>query len=1012
MTNACTPVTDDGSIVKWEITDLNPAQLVATSNGESQSDTLSDNANPAKPEVVQAEDSAPEFMLAHGGLSYWDFYLTNYDDKGQPRVDPIKTTFNLSGKVASDVPAFYSADAELTEGATPGQISGQVVIEFAQDSDADKEWFAAVPENTANTVQLVAYNDNKNVLNDNLSYTKNDDGTITIALGQTNFMSNGRYYVRVNSTNHDSALVPIHVVNAVAPTLQLDGDGSYSSGENAHFKILNMTYGITNPTYAAELTRPDGKTVELEMIRDWYQIGNSFILYNDAENGRNNIPYDGQYTLTVHSNGFKDMSITFTVKNGEAAPKQTTTRAARSMNVDAVSRATSVGGGDSSSGGGAISANLKYDADLLTNAFLLDELGLANEAAAGIVNRWSTEMSDHDSVWDHEGNAYDWNKYLTAVNDARNRGEYLSFAEFAEDAKYDLSGTPNAIKSVLEDNLLGDVQYNGTWVGLQTPEVTLVNSDGDAITAVEQDDDIILKTKDTTYFDKLESININNWQLDLPENDYEVNGDTLTIYKDALGIKNPGQNTITLYADGYRAKHLSVYYTREIETGLSISGPGNIERGKQVRMEITGSEGDFVNNITTVTVHKPSGATSVIYPYGVGSYYDDYYRTSDPNVVTIVDDDGSVFNEDGTYTITIDAQYYNSLTTKPFTVTGELKSAPTATSAEKNSDNNYVVHFDESATSDWKNAITSITVNDEAYDKKDTISAMNKNEYSWDNTHGTLDLTLQRNGFSQDENVIIIKATGYEDTTIKVTKDGALVGGSSTEPGGETQPAPKAPTATVDEAGNVTLAFADTVEWEYRNAVTEVTVNDTAYSKFDDITGNPGEKQYEWQKSQSQGIDALYLDKTSFVTGENTVVIKADGYKDLTVTVKIDGASEAIKEVPTVLSFGLSSGTLYFDQSGSNDAASPYLADINNVTVNGEEYTEDTGENWYLEENTYKITDNGSDRNIKFYTGSFDWRGDNTIVITADGYKTLTVIVHSDATYEISTSDPAESGEE
>lgn len=1012
VTSAFTPVTDDGSIVKWEITDLNPAQLVATSDGESQSDTLSNNANPAKPEVVQAEDSAPEFMLAHGSLSYWDFYLTNYDDKGQPRVDPIKTTFNLSGKVASDVPAFYSADAELTEGATPGQISGQVVIEFAQDSDADKDWFAAVPENTANTVQLVAYNDNKNVLNDNLSYTKKDDGTITIALGQTNFMSNGRYYVRVNSTNHDSALVPIHVVNAVAPTLQLDGDGRYSSGENAHFKILNMTYGITNPTYAAELTRPDGKTVELEMSRDWYQIGDSFILYNDvdAENGRNNIPYNGQYTLTVHSNGFKDMSITFTVKNGEAAPEQATARSARSMNVDAVSRATSVGGGDSSSGGGAISANLKYDADLLTNAFLLDELGLANEAAAGIVNRWSTEMSGYDSVWDHEGNAYKWNEYLTAVNNERNRGEYLSFAEFADGAGYDLSGTPNAIKSVLEDNLLGDVQYNGTWVGLQTPEVTLVNSDGDAITAVEQDDDIILKTKDTTYFDKLESVNINNWQLDLPEIYYKVEGDTLTIYKDALGIENPGQNTITLYADGYRAKHLSVYYTREIETGLSISGPGNIERGDQVRMKITGSKGDFVNNITTVTVHKPNGATSVIYPYSVGSYDDDYYSTSDTNVVTIVDDDGSVFEEDGTYTITIDAQYYNRLTTEPFTVTGKLKSAPTATSAEKNSDNNYVVHFDESATSHWKNAITSITVNDKAYTKKDIITDLGKNQYQWDNIRGTFDLTLQGHSFTQDENTIVIKATGYNDTTIKVTSGGSLVGAPE-EPGDEAKPAPAAPTATVDEAGNVTLAFADTVEWEYCNAVTEVTVNDTAYSKFDDITGNPGEKQYEWQESQSQGIDALYLDNTSFVTGGNTVLIKAEGYKDLTVTVKIDGASEAIKEVPTVLSFGLSSGTLYFDQSGSNDAASPYLADINNVTVNGEEYTEDTGENWYLEENTYKITDNGSDRNIKFYTGSFDWRGDNTIVITADGYKTLTVTVHSDGTYTTSTSDPATEGE-
>lgn len=1014
VTSAFTPVTDDGSIVKWEITDLNPAQLVATSDGESQSVTLSNNANPAKPEAVKADDSAPEFMLAHGNLSYWDFYLTNYDDKGQPRVDPIKTTFNLSGKVASDVPAFYSADAELTEGATPGQISGQVVIEFAQDSDADKDWFAAVPENTANTVQLVAYNDNKNVLNDNLSYTKKDDGTITIALGQTNFMSNGRYYVRVNSTNHDSALVPIHVVNAVAPTLQLDGDGSYSSGENAHFKILNMTYGITNPTYAAELTRPDGKTVELEMIRDWYQIGDSFILYNDvnAENGRNNIPYNGQYTLTVHSNGFKDMSITFTVKNGEAAPEQATARSARSMNVDAVSRATSVGGGDSSSGGGAISANLKYDADLLTNAFLLDELSLANEAAAGIVNRWSTEMSGYDSVWDHEGNAYNWNEYLTAVNNARNQGEYLSFAEFAEDAKYDLSGTPYAIKSVLEDNLLGDVQYNGTWVGLQTPEVTLVNSDGDLITAVEKNDDIILKTKDTAYFDKLDSININNWQLDLPENDYEVNGDTLTIYKDALGIENPGQNTITLYADGYRAKHLSVYYTREIETGLSISGPGNIERGDQVRMKITGSEGDFVNNITTVTVHKPNGATSVIYPRSVGSYDDDYYSISSPNVVTIVDNDGSVFDEDGTYTITIDAQYYNRLTTKPFTVTGKLKSAPTATRASKDASGNYIVHFDDSNAYAWQAKWTGITVNDTIYNEGDTLTGPNKNQYTWTiGAYSGNDLTLQKTSFNKDGNsTITITAEGYEPLIIEVTAEGQLVDDSTTEPGGDTQPAPAAPTATVDEAGNVTLAF-DSVDSSWKSAISSVEVNGVGYSAFNDYIGTPGKKNYQW-KIDAYGGQELYLDKTSFATGENTVVIKAEGYKDLTVTVKIDGASEAIKEVPTVLKFGLSSGTLYFDQSGSNDAASPYLAAIINVTVNGEEYTEDTGEYWYLEENTYKITDNGSDRNIEFYTKSFDWSGNNTIVITADGYKTLTVIVHSDGTCEISTSDPAESGEE
>lgn len=555
------------------------------------------------------------------------------------------------------------------------------------------------------------------------------------------------------------------------------------------------------------------------------------------------------------------------------------------------------------------------------------------------------------------------------------------------------------------------MQYNGTWVGLQTPEVTLVNSDGDLITAVEKNDDIILKTKDTAYFDKLDSININNWQLDLPEDDYEVNGDTLTIHKDALGIENPGQNTITLYADGYRAKHLSVYYTREIETGLSISGPGNIERGNQVRMEITGSEGEFVNNITTVTVHKPSGATSVIYPYGVGSYDDDYYRTSNTNVVTIVDNDGSVFDEDGTYTITIDAQYYNRLTTEPFTVTGELKSAPTAISAEKNSDNNYVVHFDESATSDWKNAITSITVNDKAYDEKDTISALNKNEYSWDNTDGTWDLTLQRNGFSQDENTIVIKATGCEDTTIKVTKDGGLVGGSSTEPGGETQPAPKAPTATVDEAGNVTLAF-DSVDSSWKSAISSVEVNGVGYSAFNDYFGTPGEKNYQW-KTGAYGQE-LYLDKTSFVTGENTVVIKADSYADLTVTVMIDGAEEpggTIKEVPEVTyrNYGHGTAYLYIDNgSMSSTNGANYINAISSITVDGTEFSKAWG--YSPSANEYIIS--SSTPYIAFTGSTFSSEKDTVVVVEAEGYKTLTVTVHSDGSITTSTNDPGASDEE
>lgn len=1000
VTKACTPVTDDGSIVKWEITDLNPAQLVATSAGESQTDTLSDNASPKKPEVIT--DSAPDYMIAHGPVAVWDYHLTNYDKDGNVRIEPSKTTFNISGETASDVPAFYSADAELS-----AQGSGSVTIEFAQKTDADKAWFTAIPENGA--LKLVAYNENQNVLNDSLNYTKNSNGTLTIALGQTNFTSNGRYYVSVQSSDHDTALVPIHVVNEKAPSLTLSGSGTIVSGKNVSFKINDMTFGDTNPTYAAELTRPDGTTVSLEMITDWYQIGDSLVLYNDTNN---NIPYNGNYTLTVHSNGFKDMRITFTVTDGQTAPKAAS-RSARSLNVDAVSRATSTGGtGGGSSEGGSVtmSADLKFDADLLINAKLLVNLGIANDDAKGINDRWEYEMSGWDSVWsDSEDKGYKWNDYITAVSNARTQGEYLTFAEYADGAQWDSNGAPYAIKSVLEDNLLGETQYNGSWVGQTAPGLTLVDSNGQSVDAVTQGNDIILKG-DAEYLKKVKSLNVNNWSLDLPESDYSIKGDTLTIKKDALGLENPGSNKIVLYADGYRANYLNVTMSKNLETGLSLAVPDNINRGDNLRIEVTGSTGDFGKHLTTVTLQKPDGSTTSIYPYGVGSYDDDYYQFSNNNVVTIVDKDGSVFNQDGKYTVTLDARYYNSLSAT-FNVSGEAKTAPQATDAEKSGEN-YVIHFGDSATSDWKNAITSITVNGKTYTEKDTIKDLNKNQYQWDNIHGTFDLTLQGYSFDQDENTIVIKATGYADTTIKVTNEGSLVGAPE-DPAEEAKPAPAAPTATVDESGNVTLTF-NNLDSTWQGKITSIKVNEQVYAEFTgSYSSEPGNNEYDWQDG-SQGRE-LYLDKTSFEPGANTVVISAEGYEDLTVNVNIKdneepGGETSILEVPNISNYGWSSHIIYFDQNGTNEAAQSYLnalSESGKVTVNGTEYSKSDYSSW-LEDNEYGIV-NGTDKQIKLDGAAFDYKKDNTIVIEVEGYKTLTVTVHSDGTYTATTSDPDDS---
>ena len=994
VTKACTPVTDDGSIVKWEITDLNPAQLVATSAGESQTDTLSDNASPKNPKVVT--DSAPDYMIAHGPVSYFDYYLSNYDENGQVRVEPKKTTFNISGETATDVPAFYSADAELHEGDGHYGVSGTVTIEFAQESDADKAWFAAVPANKTGTVQLVADNENQNVIADNLSYTKNDDGTITIPLGQENFYSNGRYNVSIYSDGHDPALVPIHVVNAQAPSLSLTGSGSFKSGENIHFAIKDMTYGATAPIYAVELTRPDNTTVSLEKFTDWGQIDDSLVLYND---NTNNTLYNGTYTITVHSNGFKDMSLPFTITGGTNVPTAAS-RSTRSLNVDAVSRATSGGGSSESGGSGAVSANLKFDADLLINAQILVDMGLANDAAKGIADRWQYEMSGWDQVYSKTDaeNAYDWGDYITKVNQARTRGEYLSFAEYTENAAdWDLTGAPYAVKSVLEDNLLGETQLYGTWKGQQTPTVTLVDENGEAIDAVKEGSDALLKFSDAAYFEKLDSLNINSEPFDMDEDLYSVNGDTLTIKNEALDF---GTNNLVIYANGYRVKYVNIRYDRNLETSLSLSGPGNFERGNQAKITVENSKGDYLDNLTAVTVYKPSGATERVFAQGVGNFYDEYYQVSNDNVLTIVDNKGNIFDEDGEYTISLDAQYYNRLTTEQFTVTGKLETALAAVSASKDSDGNYVVHFDDSNAYAWKDKWTSVTVNETAYDAAGIGGALNNRDYKWSvGTNGGYDLTLQANAFDQEENTIVIKATGYNDTTIKVTNEGRLVGAPEEPDTPDTQPAPTAPTATVDDNGNVTLAF-DNLDNTWQGKITSIKVNEQVYQKF---TGSysikPGSNEYNWQYG-SYGQE-LYLDKTSFNTGDNTVVISAEGYKDLTVNVNIEEpeeppTSEDQAAPKATFEKSYSYGYLYFDKENDYSAeGKAYVEAITEISVNGTEFSE-PGYGSYPGTGEYYPSSSGYQKYVSFNESDISTTDNTTIVIKATGYKDLTIVINKD----------------
>ena len=899
VTSAFTPVTDDNSIVKWEITNLNPAQLVATSNGESQSVTLSDNANPIAPKVVQPEDSAADYIIAHGPVAYWDFHLTNYDDEGDVRVEPSKTTFNLSGEEDSDVPAYYSADAELSEN------GGNVVIQFAYESAEDKVWFDAAATKGGD-VQLVSFDERKSTLKADLNFTKDTStsevagnvGTITIPLNQDNFRSNGRYYVRIISTNHDAALVPIHVVNATAPTMKLSEPGALTSGKNIHFTVENMTYGIAVPIESVELTDPTGTTTPLEKITDWYLLGDSFVLYND---NNNNIPYNGEYKLTAHSNGFKDMSYTFTVSGGE----NVTTTA--NYGIDALSGATPSVGSDGEGGGDAIPANLKFDVDLLTNALLLDEINLANDAAQGIADRWNLEMAGVDTIHTEDGTAYNYTEFRDAVSQAAtNDGEYLTFAEYIQVADKDTTGTPYAIKTVLEDNLLGETQNGGTWIGMTPPALTLVNEEGKEITAVQEGDKLILKANDKgEYFKALGSIRINNNSLELNDNEWDIDeaGTTLTIENTELTLGEA--NMIVLYAEDYKANTLSIRYEKELEeiTGLMLDKT-SYSRGENVEITVVGSSGDFLENLEAVTVAMPDGSTKKVLAQGEGGS-DYYYTIRNDNVLTIVDD-GALFAENCEYSVSLSAKYYTMQTTEKFSVNGELKPVPQAAiTGSVDDEKNLTLNFNPSDDSGWRNA-TTVTVNNVAYEKyEDVLGDPNNNQFEWrehnGGSDGSWDLYIDNKEIDDGDNTVVLKAPGYDSLTLTVNISGDTVTVSGNEAPGEPETPVEEKEVPAYEWEKGSFGSGHKIYFEKTNDNAEaaayltkvaesgaVTVGSTTYTQVSYTWGATNSFKVKNDDAPEKYIE-LTTDDGFSNTENTTVTIKAEGYKDLTIIINKNG---------------------------------------------------------------------------------------------------------------------------
>ena len=581
---------------------------------------------------------------------------------------------------------------------------------------------------------------------------------------------------------------------------------------------------------------------------------------------------------------------------------------------------------------------------------------------------------------------------------------------------------PSAVKEVLEDGLLGDIQHSNTYGRLEAPKATVGE------TKENQDVEITFENADA-YMGKITKLYLNdNWQ-ELSADAYTIEGNKITIKADALKI---GENKITVDATGYLSNVVTIDYAKETEKELSLSVATPISEGQDVVITVTNSEGDFLKNLSGVVLKNSDGTEKTVYHQGYEGSNAVYY---------VVSEDGKTITlknvEPGIYTVSVSANYYEALTTEEFAVerATPLTTAPSVAKHEKKdkdglleSTDYYRLTFSGLEGKDldtYLGAIKKVTVGTKAYTEATSIYFQNDNYRTKiaDSTYGgykdALDLAVNGIDATGEGTVITVEAKGYETMTYTLKGDSA-----TTDPGEDD----KLTAPTVEKAELTTKSgfFEDcdyyrlrfgtisgTELTAYLNKVTGVTVNGDTYTKESTyMKESTFRVKAENDAYGTSAYDILDLAVNGVDTTKDTViVITAEGYADVKFTInKTNGGGttdpdEGKLTAPTVEKAELTTKSGFFEDCDyyrlrfgtiSGTELTAYLNKVTGVTVNGDTYTK---ESTYMKESTFRVKAENDAYGTSAYdildlaVNGVDTTKDTVIVITAEGYADLTYTI-------------------
>lgn len=546
-----TRVNSEGTIVKFEVNPNEIAKIEVTQGNNSEDFVLNEKGK-AFTRVI--ENEAPDKILVSGPMSKFDYHQANFDSKGNIRLKPSKTTFSTSKEVAVKDKTLPQLDISKTK------LGNDVVINIDENTDKAKKW-------QKNIYSIETVEDNNPNMASKLQYSL-ENGKIVIDKNSAAINGrNGIHNIRIKSEGYNDLNTKIEIVKPAGKIL-LSGNYNFYANNELLFELEGFNYAVVNPIYEVRL---DGKVLEGN-CEDYHIVDYLIRLENNCIDKLTK----GKHELTVKAHGFEDFNRTFYL---EEAPKglenpsmghnekveldkienmqmisSGNKKAESKVDVDAIGSASDKGSssetpdavGGASGGSTIIRGNIVYDFDLLSNAMILNNLGMATKNSSEVLSWWHAMTKD--AVLTNESTkVIDYKKYKNAANEAKGNGEYLTFKNYYDKIENsDYLNKPYQVKYILEDGLFGNVQTYSQENLKIVPKITVSGN---------KEDKIYLSIEnDTQYLKELENVSIR--MNILPKDAYKVEENKITITDTSL-LKH-GDNTIKLQAKGYKEATIDI----------------------------------------------------------------------------------------------------------------------------------------------------------------------------------------------------------------------------------------------------------------------------------------------------------------------------------------------------------------------------------------------------------------------------------------------------------------------